>query len=113
MVEGAFPNDHDGDDNDDELWNQTVLYQSRSLGWLARSLSRNQVPFFRFSCIASSKPTLADWVSYHHFRIWTQRVSFETLDIWSQWCLVKKTERKFNFVISGQFRILAIFLVLF
>ena len=54
-----------------------------------------------FSCPGSSIPdlgqSLSDWVTDRHFRISTQRVTFETSDpsdIWSEWCLDKKTERQ-------------------
>ena len=47
-----------------------------------------------FSCPGSSIPALVV-VDAWHFRIWTQRVTFETWDpsdIWSEWCLEKKTK---------------------
>ena len=54
-----------------------------------------------FSCPGSSLPdlgqSLTEWVTHRHFRILTQRVTFETWDpsdIWSEWCLDKKTERQ-------------------
>ena len=40
-----------------------------------------------------------------HFRIWTQRVTFETLDpsdIWSEWCQYKKTKRQKDKKTKGQ-----------
>ena len=50
-----------------------------------------------FSCPGSSVPDLGQWVSQCHFRISTQRVTFETwdsLDIWLEWCLHKNTKRR-------------------
>ena len=41
--------------------------------------------------------SVTEWVNNRHFRILTQRVSFETWDpsdIWSTWCLDKKTKNK-------------------
>ena len=57
------------------------------------------------SCPGSSIPTLCPWVSNRHFRILTQRVTFETWDpsdIWSGWWGEKKVGEKklqlfFNF----------------
>ena len=51
------------------------------------------------SCPGSSIPTLVVTHSLTdcHFRIWTQRVTFETQDfsdIWPVWCLDKKTKRQ-------------------
>ena len=50
-----------------------------------------------FSCPGSSIPTLGrHWLSDRHFRIWTQRVTFEpwdASDIWSEWYLDKRTKR--------------------
>ena len=43
--------------------------------------------------------SVSEWVTECHFRISTQRVTFETWDpsdIWSEWCLDKKTERQKN-----------------
>ena len=50
-----------------------------------------------FSCTGSSIPDLGQWLAYCHFRILTQRVTFETSDpsdIWSEWCQDKKTKRQ-------------------
>ena len=56
---------------------------------------------FIFSCPGSSIPDLGQWVTHSltdcHFRILTQRVTFETSDpsdIWSEWCQDKKTKRQ-------------------
>ena len=52
-----------------------------------------------FSCPGSSIPDLGQsvshWLSGCHFRILTQRVTFDTSDpsdIWSEWCLDKKNK---------------------
>ena len=50
-----------------------------------------------FSCPGSSIPDLGQWLGGCHFRILTQRVTFETWhhsDFWSEWCQDKKTKRQ-------------------
>ena len=64
----------------------------------------NEVPpaiWTVFSCPGSSIPDLSQWVSgwltHCHFRILTQRLTFETWDpsyIWSERCPDKKTKRQ-------------------
>ena len=70
------------------------MHQNRSL-----SLFSTPIDHFHFHALAALIwwvllweaviPTL-DCVSYYHFRIWAQGLTWDTLDTWSEWCLDKR-----------------------
>ena len=72
-------------DDDDDLFNQPLLvYISASRSLIDEPKRRNFIKIQFFSCPGSSIPDLGqsvtDWVGECHFRILTQRVTFETSD---------------------------------